>query len=128
MADIEARIAELILSAQSSTESVVALPLVENIIAQLGSPEDISGEEQAEQPKESRIPRRLYRDLENSKLGGVCAGLAKYLNMDVTVIRLIMVLLTLLGALEVLTPANMFLYQLVWMIPAFLFTEWTRSV
>ena len=40
----------------------------------------------------------------------------------------IMVLLTLLGALEVLTPANMFLYQLVWMIPAFLFTEWTRSV
>ena len=40
----------------------------------------------------------------------------------------IMVLLTVLGALEVLTPANMFLYQLVWMIPAFLFTEWTRSV
>lgn len=40
----------------------------------------------------------------------------------------IMVLLTVLGALEVLTPANMFLYELVWMIPAFLFTEWTRSV
>jgi hypothetical protein len=40
----------------------------------------------------------------------------------------IMVLLTVLGALEALTPANMFLYQLVWMIPAFLFTEWTRSV
>ncbi len=40
----------------------------------------------------------------------------------------IMLLLTVLGALEVLTPANMFLYQLVWMIPAFLFTEWTRSI
>ena len=40
----------------------------------------------------------------------------------------IMVLLTVLGALEVLTPANMFLYQLVWMIPSLLFTEWTRSV
>ena len=39
-----------------------------------------------------------------------------------------MVLLTVLGALEVLTPANMFLYQLVWMIPALLITEWTRSV
>ncbi len=39
-----------------------------------------------------------------------------------------MVLLTVLGALEVLTPVNMFLYQLVWMIPALLFTEWTRSV
>ena len=40
----------------------------------------------------------------------------------------IMVLLVALGALELLTPANMFLYQLVWMIPALLITEWTRSV
>ena len=40
----------------------------------------------------------------------------------------IMVLLVVLGALELLTPANMFLYQLVWMIPAILFTEWTRSI
>ncbi len=41
---------------------------------------------------------------------------------------LIMVLLVVLGALELLTPVNMFLYQLVWMIPALLITEWTRSV
>ena len=40
----------------------------------------------------------------------------------------IMVLLTVLGNLELLTPANMLLYQLVWLVPAFLFTEWTRSV
>ena len=40
----------------------------------------------------------------------------------------IMVLLTVLGALEVLTPANMFLYQLAWMIPGWIVTEWTRSV
>lgn len=40
----------------------------------------------------------------------------------------IMLLLVVLGALELLTPANMFLYQLVWMIPALLITEWTRSI
>ncbi len=40
----------------------------------------------------------------------------------------IMILLVVLGALELLTPANMFLYQLVWMIPAFLVTEWTRNI
>ncbi len=40
----------------------------------------------------------------------------------------IMVLLVVLGALQLLTPANMFLYQLVWMIPALLITEWTRSI
>ena len=39
-----------------------------------------------------------------------------------------MLLLVVLGALELLTPANMFLYQLIWMIPALLITEWTRSV
>jgi len=40
----------------------------------------------------------------------------------------IMITLVLLGALNLLTPVNMFLYQLVWMIPAFLITEWTRSI
>ena len=36
--------------------------------------------------------------------------------------------LMILGALHLLTPANMFLYQLVWMIPGWIVTEWTRSV
>ena len=40
----------------------------------------------------------------------------------------VMLFLVLLGALHLLTPANMFLYQLVWMIPALLITEWARIV
>ncbi len=39
----------------------------------------------------------------------------------------IMAVLTVLGALELLTPANVFAYQLVWMIPGLLITEWTRT-
>jgi hypothetical protein len=39
-----------------------------------------------------------------------------------------MLVLTVLGALHLLTPASMFLYELVWMIPALLITEWTRSI
>ena len=89
LADIEARIAELILSAQSDAQCVVTLPIVENIIAQLGSPEDISGEEkQTITEDNTRIPRRLYRDMENSKLGGVCAGLAKYFGVEAVWLRL----------------------------------------
>ena len=89
ISDIEARIAELILSAQNSAENVVCLPLVENIIAQLGSPEAISGQDEStEQKSSTRIPRRLYRDLENNKLGGVCAGLAKYFGIEAVWIRL----------------------------------------
>lgn len=91
LADIEARIAELILSAHSNTETIISLPIIENIIKQLGSPEDISGKEQsAPKNEESRIPRRLHRDLENAKLGGVCAGLAKYFGVDAVWVRLLL--------------------------------------
>ena len=102
LADIEARIAELILSAQSDAQCVVTLPIIENIIEQLGSPEAISGEEEKTgNSSESRIPRRLYRDLENAKLGGVCAGLAKHFGVDAVWIRLAMaspLILVVIGA------------------------------
>lgn len=88
IADIEARIAELILSAQSDQTQTVCLPLVENIIAQLGSAEDITGDKDRVPTTDTRIARRLYRDMENSKLGGVCSGLGKYLNIDPVLIRL----------------------------------------
>ena len=40
----------------------------------------------------------------------------------------VVLLLLVLGYMQLLTPANMFLYQLVWLIPGLLATEWTRSV
>lgn len=40
----------------------------------------------------------------------------------------IMLALTILGATELLTPGNLFLYELVWMIPGLIVTEWTRSI
>ena len=39
-----------------------------------------------------------------------------------------MAVLTVLGRMDLLTPANMFLYELVWLIPGWLVTEWTRAV
>lgn len=41
---------------------------------------------------------------------------------------LIMAALAYLGSSELLTPLNVLLYQLVWMIPGLLVTEWTRTV
>ena len=40
----------------------------------------------------------------------------------------IMLALSYLGSTELLTPARVLLYQLAWMIPSFLATEWTRVV
>ena len=41
------------------------------------------------------MQKRLYRSATDKKLAGVCGGVAKYFNMDPTVIRLIWALLTL---------------------------------
>ena len=41
---------------------------------------------------------------------------------------LIMLALAYLGSTELLTPTHILLYQLVWMIPGLLITEWTRTV
>lgn len=40
----------------------------------------------------------------------------------------IMVILAVLGVGELLTPVNMLLYELVWLIPGLLITEWTRTI
>lgn len=96
VADIEARIAELILSAQDNAR-VVEKPLIMNIIGQLGTAEDIAPDADADLQHETpRIPRRLYRDTENAKLGGVCAGIGKYFDIDPVWVRLMMFLPLLL--------------------------------
>jgi len=41
--------------------------------------------------------RRLYRSQTNKVIAGVCGGLAEYLNVDTTIVRIVWVLLTLLG-------------------------------
>ena len=40
----------------------------------------------------------------------------------------IMLVLAYLGSVELLTPTNVLLYQLVWMLPSLLICEWTRTV
>jgi len=41
--------------------------------------------------------RRLVRSSDNRMLGGVCAGVADYLGVDVTIVRLLTVVGTVLG-------------------------------
>ena len=57
-----------------------------------------------------------------SKLGLVIHMIGGILGM------LIMLVLAYLGSTEILNPVNILLYQLVWMVPGLLITEWTRTV
>jgi phage shock protein PspC (stress-responsive transcriptional regulator) len=43
------------------------------------------------------VPRRLVRRTDDKMIGGVCAGLADHLGVDVTLVRLLTVLITVLG-------------------------------
>ena len=115
IADIEARIAELILDEQVYTK-VVSRSLVDTIIAQLGTPDQIDDEigESAEgfgsghgrgsgsgfsgaagmasgghSGGDGSIPRRLHRSSEGKIFGGVCSGLATFLEISVAWIRLV---------------------------------------
>ena len=111
VADIEARIAELILSTQDNSRTV-ELPLIKNIIAQMGSAAQIEEESHDEESRRNgphggaarteqpRIPRRLYRDPEGAKLGGVCTGLGKYFSLDPVWIRLLFFLPVLISILS----------------------------
>ena len=54
--------------------------------------------------------RRLSRSRDNTMIAGVCAGLAKYLDLDPTVMRLVFVLLALAGGHGVL------IYFILWIV------------
>ncbi len=43
------------------------------------------------------MPRRLVRRTDDKWLGGVCSGLADHLGLDVTLVRVLTVLVTVLG-------------------------------
>jgi phage shock protein PspC (stress-responsive transcriptional regulator) len=97
--DIESRISELFTEKLGSTKQVIGLKEVDDIIAIMGQPEDYKIEE--ETPKNdfqsnytlSSSSKKLYRDKENSFLGGVLSGLGHYLGVDPLWLRIIMVIL-----------------------------------
>ena len=43
------------------------------------------------------MERKLYRSCVERQLAGVCGGLARYLKLDVTIVRLVFVFMALVG-------------------------------
>ena len=98
--DIELRLSELFSEKSRKGELIVSLIMVREAIAIMGQPEEFDGGSATErqQPQTGyKAARRLYRDPLNSVLGGVCSGLAAYLNMEVLLIRILFVVLPFLS-------------------------------
>lgn len=126
--DFERAIADRAASAAPGERDVVSAQQVDEILSALGTVEpaiDETDDQQAAagddgatttQLPRTDVPlrdRRLYRltDREDAKLGGVCAGLGAYLNVDVTVVRVLFVVLTLLTS-----GAMLLVYVAMWLL------------
>ena len=94
--DMELRISELFSERLNEKNQVITLKDVEEIIAQMGKPEEFSDDttqDTNEYIKEEKTPKRLFRDPDNKVIGGVCSGIAAYFGWDVTIVRILLIIL-----------------------------------
>jgi phage shock protein PspC (stress-responsive transcriptional regulator) len=90
--DIESRIAEIFQS-QKGIAGVITRPNVEAMISVIGKPEDFDhGETETAGPVYSYQKKRMYRNSEDKIIGGVCSGIAAYLETDPVLFRILFVL------------------------------------
>jgi phage shock protein PspC (stress-responsive transcriptional regulator) len=102
ISDIEARIAELFSERTENDKQVISSKQVDEVIAIMGQPEDYLIDEELfeDEPKstyrsKSTTSKKLFRDTENSYIGGVASGLGHYLGIEAVWVRLLWVLLAL---------------------------------
>ena len=130
MSDLENRIAELFdQGIGGASYRVVDYDLVNKVVTQLGMPDGSAepfaqGPERNTQGQEEKsagadfsyagskgeAPKRLYRDPDNKAISGVCSGLAAFLNIDITIVRII-ILLTIL-----LWGSGLIVYFVLWIV------------
>jgi phage shock protein PspC (stress-responsive transcriptional regulator) len=117
VSDIEARIAELFTERVQNEKQVIGNKEVEDVITIMGQPEDylVDDEIFEDEPqqqnysnKRSYTAKKLYRDTDNSYVGGVSSGVAHYFGIDALWVRLIWILL-IFGA-----GTGVLLYILLW--------------
>ncbi len=117
--DIENRIAEMFTNILTAgNRQVIVEQDVNEVIAQMGSAKDFDLNEESNEPAgESTVPpyaayssRKLFRDPDDHILGGVCAGLASYFEIDTVWVRLAFAVALLVGGTGLLA------YVVLWVI------------
>lgn len=146
IADIEERVAEL-LRERCISGMVVDLSMVREIKKRIGNPKELAQEdadssfepkEKADdQPKPEKkaegTSKKIYRNLDERVLGGVCAGLGTYFSLDKVFFRLIFLILAFISIFGfengpyILFP--MFAYSCLWLaMPAARTAEQKREM
>lgn len=109
MNDIESRVADIFRDNLSSLSQVVDMELVRKVMAIIGRPE-LFGERKAGFEYVKQEVRRLRRSRTDKVLGGVCGGIASYFNIDVTLVRILTLLLLLLAGM------SLWVYIILWIV------------
>lgn len=108
--DIETRIAEL-LREKCKDGMVANIDMIKDIKNRIGDPKELAGQEEEvtdetaekvqDQPKRKSFKdKRLYRNIDDRMVAGVCSGLAIYFNLDKTLFRLAFLIAFCLGFFE----------------------------
>jgi phage shock protein PspC (stress-responsive transcriptional regulator) len=100
MKDIESRIAELFQERIQNDKQVIGLVEIDAVISIMGQPEDYKIDQETEQPIDYSFlskAKKLYRDKENSIIGGVASGFGHYFTIDPVWIRLLFVIIVVAG-------------------------------
>lgn len=120
MEELETRIADQ-LKGKLGARQVVDLNMTQAVIGQLGYPEGYKAANQQTDSKEEqkeeytysgndgeRPARKLFRDPDGKRIAGVCSGLALFLGVDVTLIRVIFLVAFICGS------AGFWIYLVIW--------------
>ena len=115
MDELEGRIADL-LKARLRGREVVDLAMAQQVVGQLGYPDGYRAEEDKGKKDEYHYSgtdgenpaRKLFRDPDGKKIAGVCSGLALFLGIDVTLIRVIFLVALICGS------AGFWIYLVIW--------------
>lgn len=103
MSDIETRMSELFRLRLTVYKQVITLDDVNQAISVMGTPEDLSdGESPSSEKKFSPRYHRMYRDPDKRIIGGVCAGIGAYWQIDPLIVRIIFLALILAGGIGIL--------------------------
>ncbi|MEG0498828.1 MAG: PspC domain-containing protein [Alistipes sp.] len=116
MVDVELRIAEIFRERiGASAMRVVSVEIVRQTMLQMGTPADFGecGDKQRAsdaQPEMSAVRRKLYRSRTDRSIAGICGGLAAFFGCDVSMLRLVTLLMILFGGVSI------WVYILLWII------------
>ena len=110
MDEIEGRIAELFYREVGDSGRVVNINLVENVASALGMPDGSaeSGYYSAAQQETQDKRKKMYRDPDEKRIAGVCSGLSYYLDIDVTLVRVLMLVALIAGL------SGFWIYLILW--------------